>query len=231
MNAKGYFSRTMPVDVHGEQTIEVTYTNDPAEVQRVLDMYQQWIATGEEMFIGLDLEYTSHKDEKDKKIAVLQLAFRRHVLVFHYSSSDWWQSLALADFFRFSGVKFASVDTSNDKLVLGRTWNFCIPDENYEDIQDLYYDVYKQKKAGMAPMAEQLIDPWYKDMKKKHYKWHDYWDKDILDMDHIIYATIDGFISLELCRVLKPMSDAAKKSKKTREGGESSRANRRRRWY
>ncbi|CAM0880341.1 unnamed protein product [Alopecurus aequalis] len=201
MNAKGYFSRTMPVVVHGEQTIEVTYTNDPAEAQQVLDMYQQWIASGEDMFMGLDLEYMSHKDEKDKKIVVLQLAFRRHVLVFHYSSSDWWQSPALADFFRFSGVKFASVDNSNDK---------------------------KQKKARMAPMAEKLIDPWYKDMKKKHSKWHNYWDKDRLDMDHIIYAAIDGFITLELYRVLKPMSDTAKK--KTREGGESSRENRRHMW-
>ena len=75
----------MPVDVHGEQTIEVTYTNDPAEVKRVLDMYQQWIASGEEKFMGLDLEYTSHRSENQKKIAVLQIAFRRHVLVFHYS--------------------------------------------------------------------------------------------------------------------------------------------------
>ncbi|CAM0956221.1 unnamed protein product [Alopecurus aequalis] len=231
MDENKYFSPTMPVDVHDEKTIEVTYTNDPAEVQRVLDMYQQSIANGEDKFMGLDLEYTSHMNEDEKKIAVLQLDFRRHVLVFHYSSSDWWQSPVLADFFREGGIKFASVDTSNEKRVLGRTWNFSIPDENYEDIQDLYYDVYKQKKAGMAPMAEKLIDLWYKDMKKKHYTWHNHWDNKTLEKEHIIYAAIDGFLALELYRVLKPMSDVAKKSKKTREGGESSRANKRRRRY
>ncbi|CAM0883301.1 unnamed protein product [Alopecurus aequalis] len=231
MDENKYFSHTMPVDVHGEQTIDATYTNDPAEVQRVLDMYKQWIASGEDKFMGLDLEYTSHMLEEEKKIAVLQLAFHRHVLVFHYSSSDWWQSPALADFFCEGGVKFASVDTSNDKRVLGRTWNFSIPDENYEDIQDLYYDVYNQKKAGMALMAEKLIDPFYKDMMKKHYTWNNHWDNKTLDKEHIIYAAIDAFLALELYRVLKPMSDAAKKSKKTREGGESSRANKRRRRY
>ena len=148
-----------------------------------------------------------------------------------YCSSDWWQSPALADFFREGGVKFASVDTSNDKRVLGRTWNFSIPDENYEDIQDLYYDVYKQKKAGMAPMAEKLIDPFYQDMKKKHYTWHDYWDHKKLDVQHINYVAIDGFLALELYRVLKPMSAAIKKSNQTREGGKTSRANKRRRRY
>ena len=75
----------MQVDVHNEQTIDVTYTNDPTKVQRIIDMYKQWIASGEGKFMGLDFEYTSHKLEKEKKIAVLHLAFRRHVLVFHYS--------------------------------------------------------------------------------------------------------------------------------------------------
>ena len=85
MDDREYFSETLTVDVHGEQTIEATYTNDPAEVQRVLDMYKLWIAEGEEKIMGLDMEYTSHKCYNQKKIAVLQLAFRRHVLVFHYS--------------------------------------------------------------------------------------------------------------------------------------------------
>ena len=48
MDDREYFSETITVDVHGEQTIKATYTNDPAEVQRVLDMYKLWIAEGEE---------------------------------------------------------------------------------------------------------------------------------------------------------------------------------------
>ena len=128
-----------------------------------------------------------------------------------YCSSVWWQSPALSDFLREGDVKFGSVDTSNDKRVLWGTWNFSIPHENYEDIQDLYYDVYKIKKAGMATMAAQMIDPWYKDMKKKvHWTIHRKWNKKKLDMKNIMYAAIDGFVALELYRVLKPMSDAVK---------------------
>lgn len=82
MDDSKYFSYSTSVDVHGGQAIQVTYTNDPAEVQRVLDMYKQWIDSGDDKFMGLDMEYTCHKA---KKMAVLQLAMRRHVLVFHYS--------------------------------------------------------------------------------------------------------------------------------------------------
>ena len=53
MDDREYFSETLTVHVHGEQTIEATYTNDPAEVQRVLDMYKLWIAEGEEKLMGL----------------------------------------------------------------------------------------------------------------------------------------------------------------------------------
>ena len=138
-------------------------------------------------------------------------------------SSDWWQSPALSDFLCEGGVKLGSVDTSNDKRVLGRTWNFSIPQENYEDIQDLYYDVYKIKKAGMATMAAKIIDPWYEDMKKRmHWTGHHKWDKKKLDRVNIIYAAIDVFVALQLYRVLKPMSDAIKMSKKTRKGGDGS---------
>jgi hypothetical protein len=45
-------------------------------------MYKQWIDSGDDKFMGLDMEYTCHKE---KKMAVLQLVMRRHVLVFHYS--------------------------------------------------------------------------------------------------------------------------------------------------
>jgi len=36
--------------------------------------------------VGLDFEYTNHRDENEKKIAVVQLSMRRHVLVFHYAA-------------------------------------------------------------------------------------------------------------------------------------------------
>jgi hypothetical protein len=36
--------------------------------------------------VGLDFEYTNHDSEDEKKIAVIQLSMRRHVLVFHYAA-------------------------------------------------------------------------------------------------------------------------------------------------
>jgi hypothetical protein len=137
-------------------------------------------------------------------------------------------------------VTFASVDNRADKEVLLRTWNVAIPTEYYVDIQDLYEKVFKMKKRGMAPMAAELIDPWYEDMKKKlHWRAHNMWEKNPLNWDNLKYAAIDGFVSLELYRVLKPMAAAvepsisnvsgAGTSSSSESSDVSSRANKRRR--
>ena len=75
----------MPLTVHGNQKIEAVYTNDPAELERVLDMYQKWFAAGDPKIMGLDMEFTSDRALKDKRMAVIQLAMRHHVLVYQYA--------------------------------------------------------------------------------------------------------------------------------------------------
>ena len=85
MNTVKYFSETYDVTIHGSQKIEAVYTNNPAELERVLDMYQEWFAAGDPKIMGLDMEYTSDRALKDKRMAVIQIAMRRHVLIFQYS--------------------------------------------------------------------------------------------------------------------------------------------------
>ena len=85
MNTVDYFSETYDVTIHGNQKIEAVYTNNPAELERVLDMYMAWFAAGDPKIMGLDMEYTSARALKDKRMAIIQLAMRRHVLVYQYA--------------------------------------------------------------------------------------------------------------------------------------------------
>ena len=65
---------------HGNTWIDVVYTNDPLTINRILDMYEDWLRGETHRFVGLDLEY----DRSQRKLAVVQLAMKQHVLVYHY---------------------------------------------------------------------------------------------------------------------------------------------------
>ena len=121
----------------------------------------------------------------------------------------------LSDFLRFSGVTFASVDTSADKRVLARTWNLTIPSKFHVDIQDVY-EIPGHVKAGMSTLAALLIDPWYKDMKKM-FSWqaHSRWEKPQLDRINLKYAAIDGFVAYKIfCMILLKKGDGSSRASK-----------------
>ena len=82
MNTKACFSETYSVSIHKDQQIEAVYTNDPDVIASVLNMYKKWFAEGDAKIMGLDMEYSANKQLKDKRMAVIQLAMRRHVLVY-----------------------------------------------------------------------------------------------------------------------------------------------------
>ena len=52
---------------------------------RVLRMYEGWLGIDEDKFVGLDLEYTSEHPYEVNEVVVVQLAMRKHVLVYHLS--------------------------------------------------------------------------------------------------------------------------------------------------
>ena len=64
---------------HGDTWIQVVYTNEGNTMESVLDMYDEMLKDEVDKFVGLDLEYNWNQD----KIAVIQLAIKEHVLVFH----------------------------------------------------------------------------------------------------------------------------------------------------
>ena len=66
-------------NTHGDTWIQAVYTNEGSTVDRVLAMYDEWLKTEDDKIVGLDLEYDFGKE----RIAVMQIALKEHVLVFH----------------------------------------------------------------------------------------------------------------------------------------------------
>ena len=64
---------------HGDTIIQVVYTNEGNIMEMVLDMFEEMLKDEVDKFVGLDLEYNWNHD----KIAVVQLAIKEHILVFH----------------------------------------------------------------------------------------------------------------------------------------------------
>ena len=104
------------------------------------------------------------------------------------------------DFLVNSGIHFCSVDITNDKIKMMRTWGIEIPAVCHIDLQDLIHYRYPEK-TGMADMAAVLIDPKYAGMKKEFpSKQHKLWEKNCLDRINLDYAAIDAYVSFELYR-------------------------------
>jgi len=87
ISAMDTFTHKRTFRIHDEQSIDVVYTNDLAEVTRNLDMFESLLEGVEDMFMGLDLEYTKEdlNHEVPQEVAVVQLALDKQVLVFQYS--------------------------------------------------------------------------------------------------------------------------------------------------
>ena len=119
------------IDVDGNTRLEVLYTNEPYKVEEILSLYEEWLREDRYKFVGLDLEYTREDYfDRSRKVAVMQLAMRKHVLVYHLCKAS-TECAALKDFLRI----FASVDVRNDRNV--RANNFLkIPRECHIDLQE-----------------------------------------------------------------------------------------------
>ncbi|KAK1661345.1 hypothetical protein QYE76_049504 [Lolium multiflorum] len=184
---------------HGSTYIDVVYTNEAATVDRILRMYEGWLDEDEDRFkfVGLDLEY----DSSGHKLAVMQIAMREHVLVFHYiRCKD--QCPRLLTFLKHKQYTFTSVDKRNDTKVL-RAAGLPVPEERHIDIQDIF-KIKGQPQAGMADLAAKLIDPKFANMKKefkynrRRKEGHDFWECKPLSWMNLEYAAIDGYLSYEI---------------------------------
>ena len=50
----------------------------------------------------------------------------------------------------------------------------------------------------MLTLAVAMIDPSYAKLKKPHHEFHHAWDSKTLDEDHILYATMDAYLCLNM---------------------------------
>ena len=66
-------------NTHGDTWIQAIYTNEGSTLDSVLVMFDEQLKDEDDKFLGLDLEYDFAKE----KIAVIQLALKEHVLIFH----------------------------------------------------------------------------------------------------------------------------------------------------
>ena len=72
------------VRAHGTTDLKVVYTNDCAMVKKYLSSFERMLAEAadeNEKFLGLDLEYTAN----GRGVAVIQLCFKKHVLIFQWA--------------------------------------------------------------------------------------------------------------------------------------------------
>ena len=73
------------IDADGNTRLEVLYTNEAYKVEEILSLYEEWLGEDRYKFVGLDLEYTREDYfDRSRKVAVMQLAMRNHVLVYHF---------------------------------------------------------------------------------------------------------------------------------------------------
>ena len=70
--------------VHDDTCIQAVYTNKGSTADSILAMYLEWLKDEEVRFAAIDLEYSITQ----RKIAVMQIAMKEHVLIFHIIRFD-----------------------------------------------------------------------------------------------------------------------------------------------
>ncbi|XBJ01918.1 hypothetical protein VPH35_021435 [Triticum aestivum] len=195
------------IDADGNTKLEVLYTNKPYKVEEILSLYEEWLREDRYKFVGLDLEYTREDYfDRSRKVAVMQLAMRKQVLVYHLCKSR-TECAALKDFLWNKGIIFASVDVRNDRDVLANSF-LKIPREYHIDLQEELMIKGGNLRDSMADLAGAVINKSYLSMESSFPQGlHDYWEWKPLSLDHLKYAAIDGYVSYELYRRVLSMKD------------------------
>ena len=148
--------------------------------------------------VGLYLEYTP--DGKGQTIAVMQLAMRKHVLVYHFCCcKDMHQCPpSLYDFLTNKQITFSTVDIRGDTKKLAGE-GITLEPWYHVDIQEvLKFPPEIQDRASMNYLAGILIDPSYMEKAKLTGDDHQHWHEAPLTQALLEYAAIDGYLSYEL---------------------------------
>ena len=143
------FSETSTITAHGTTLLTLVYTNEEWKVNETLAMFEKMLDEDKSggRFVGLDLEYTP-RGFGYQRMAVVQLAVKEHVLVYHYCRGSKFCP-ELREFLQKKQITFVSVDTSRDIEMLSREL-IHIPKEYHVDLQVVFGIKECGKKAGMG---------------------------------------------------------------------------------
>ncbi|XBH84053.1 hypothetical protein VPH35_072330 [Triticum aestivum] len=181
---------------------DVIYTRSSATVKGCLSCFRRMFENSDDEWVaGLDVEYTTvlgrEKDlkyEERKKPAVIQVCVHDLCLVYHICHAD-VECLDFKNFLESNLVKFVTVDFTNDKEVLGR---ICLVVGNPFDLQKNRL-LPSGGQPSMLTLAGAMVHPSYGKLEKPHYTFHRHaWQWNVLDIDHIHYAAMDGYICFSI---------------------------------
>ena len=180
---------------------DVIYTRSSATVKGCLSRFRRMFENSDDEWVaGLDVEYTTVlgrekdlKDEERKKPAVIQVCVHDLCLVYHICHAD-VECLDFKDFLESNLVKFVTVDFGNDKEVLGR---IGLVVGNTFDLQK--NRLVSSRQPSMLTLAGAMVHPSYGKLEKPPYTFHRHaWQRNVLDIDHIHYAAMDGYLCFNI---------------------------------
>ena len=90
-------------------------------------------------------------------------------------------------------MKFVTIDFKNDKEVLGR---IGLVVGNPFDLQK--NRLVSSRQPSMLTLAGAMVHPSYGTLKKPPFKIHHAWEWNVLDIDHIHYAAMDGYLCFNI---------------------------------
>ena len=180
---------------------DVIYTRSSATVKGCLSRFRRMFEDSDDEWVaGLDVEYTTVlgrekdlKDEERKKPAVIQVCVHDLCLVYHICHAD-VECQDFKDFLESNLVKFVTVDFGNDKEVLRR---IGLVVGNTFDLQK--NRLVSSRQPSMLTLAGAMVHPSYGKLEKPPYTFHRHaWQRNVLDIDHIHYAAMDGYLCFNI---------------------------------
>ncbi|CAI9287781.1 unnamed protein product [Lactuca saligna] len=194
-----------------EQDIYTTVTKDPNSVT-------SWISSTTEnnnghhhpLVIGLDVEWRpSYRRGVENRVAILQLCVDHRCLVFQIIHSPYIPEL-LIDFlnnpsYTFTGVRIHdSIEKMVGQYSLGRAEDGLRLAANVVDLGWLAAQVYGKNMhvLGLKSLAKVVLQ---KEPEMPAFVTVSRWDDQWLFPEQMEYASVDGFLSFEIGRVLISM--------------------------
>ena len=113
-------------------------------------------------------------------------------LVYHICHVD-VECLDFKNFLKSNLVKFVTVDFTNDKKVLGQIG--LVVGQPF-DLQRNF--LVSTRQPSMLTLAGAMVHPSYGKLKKPPHTFHRAWQWNVLDIDHIHYAAMDGYLCFNI---------------------------------